>query len=182
MRKNAVTFWGSHGIIDQRQTDVTNVNNLAMLCHWTDSIPVVYSSQQSAVKFKFKVQEHNIHTVRLWLCALCSMHCKNDADIRLHTGLGIARNLYWRGDSWGPTPKGRNSRPKAGEGSLERGQRAPPRQLGGLGSAISSPSGFRGRALQNSHSPGDSTFVREMTSRLPYLKSTWEWLEILKFN
>jgi len=51
---------------------------------------------------------------------------------------------------WGGRPKGQKSGPKAesGVGFLGRGQQAPPppHQPGGLGSAVSSPGGFRGGA------------------------------------
>jgi len=46
-------------------------------------------------------------------------------------------------------PKGRDTRPvgpRAGVGFFGREQPAPPHQLGGLGSAVSSPSGVRRRA------------------------------------
>jgi len=49
-----------------------------------------------------------------------------------------------------PTPEGPREREFGflGRGFLRRGQRAPPHQLGCLGSAVSSPSGVRGRAQE----------------------------------
>jgi len=44
-----------------------------------------------------------------------------------------------------PDPKGRKSRPKAESAGIEfvvREHQAPPHQLGGLGSTVSSPAGF----------------------------------------
>jgi len=43
--------------------------------------------------------------------------------------------------------KARPEGPRAGVGFLKRGQAAPPYQIGGLGSAVSSPSEVRDKAL-----------------------------------
>jgi len=58
---------------------------------------------------------------------------------------GLASNLSQGVHS--RRPKGRNSRPRREEGILGRGSELLPHQLGGLGSAESSPSGVRGGGL-----------------------------------
>ena len=47
---------------------------------------------------------------------------------------------------WGGVGEARSEEPRAGDGFLERGQPAPPHQLGVCGSAVSSLSGVRGVA------------------------------------
>ena len=83
--------------------------------------------------------------------------------------IGVARKLSW-GHFWGQ--KGRNSRPRVAGRFMGRGLAAPPHQLEGLLSAISSPSRFRGRVP----TPTTSAKFRSNRCRVSFWRENLQYL------